>query len=730
MTFSRLGGSAAVFLFSFLLANAVMAQQVHSATEQDHTQDTDHDHEVLEEILVQASPLLLESEEMAQSTTVLRGEALERAASNNIGDTLSILPGVANASFGQNVGRPVIRGQQGFRVGVLNDNMTSSDAAALSQDHGVPSEPFMADQVEVLRGPATLIYGSATIGGVVNIVNGAIPESVPDGGLEGRAILQGDSAADQEFGAARLDFGSGSFAGHVSAFYRRSDDYEIPGRAELFEEDDHDEDEHGHEEDEVFGILENSFLDNEGGSFGGSWIGETWRAGLSYTAYDSKYGIPGGHGHGEEEEEHEDEHEQGEHGHEGEEDEIVTIDMENRRLDALLVGDQPFDGIERLKLNLTHTDYTHTEFEGDEVGTFFAGDTMDSRLELRHEPWAEWTGAFGVQYTDREFLAEGEEAFVPPSDTSTTALFWVETGEFGDWRVDLGVRFESIDISSFELEGHGHDEEEQHEDEHEEEALEPIDRDFDLFSFSSAATYHLDERSHLTFTFANAERAPSDVELFANGPHIATQTFEVGNPDLRVETNRHFAASYRVHQGALTGSLTVYLDDYDDFIYQADTGEEEDGFPERIWSQQDAKFVGTEVELRYDLGDNRAGHWQLFGFYDRVRAELDDGSNVPRIPPRRIGLGLNWDHHAWAGNLLWVNASDQNRTSEFENPTPGYDLVNAEISYLLPITDQGIEIFVKGKNLLDEDIRNSTSFLKDQAPQIGRNFVFGARARF
>ena len=215
----------------------------------------------LDEIAVTATPLRRDVLETAQSTTVLSGEQLRREQHNNIGETLTRQPGVSNASFGENVGRPVIRGLQGSRVGVLNNNMTSSDASGLSQDHAVPVEPFLLDQVEVLRGPATLIYGSGAIGGVVNMVSRAIPAEVPEDGFDGQVTVQGDTAANEGFGAALLDFGQGSFAGNVSAFYRRTDDYEIPGSAELFPEEG--------EEEESSGVLENSFLDNDGGSYRG-----------------------------------------------------------------------------------------------------------------------------------------------------------------------------------------------------------------------------------------------------------------------------------------------------------------------------------------------------------------------------------------------------------------------------------------------------------------------------
>ncbi len=690
------------------------ADEVTGIVPTDRVHGPGHQHDTLEEIVVTATPLARDVVEMSQSATVLQGDSLRRELANSVGETLGRLPGLANASFGENVGRPVIRGLQGARVGVLSNNMNASDASAVSQDHAVAVEPFLADQIEVLRGPATLLYGSGAIGGVVNMVTHSIPQAAPDEPLSGRFMLQGDSAADQRFAAGRLDAGGQQFALHANAFVRRTSDYEIPGQAELHTAE-HDDDEH--EEEDAGGVLHNSFVDNEGGTLGASWFGESWRFGLSATEYRTDYGIPGGH-HAHEEEDDETDHAEDDYedGHEDEHDEDVTIGLDSSRLDLELVGSNPFAGFEQMKLRVADTGYEHTEFEGDEVGTVFTSDTVDGRLELRHHAWGNWTGAMGGQYTDRDFSAVGEEAFVPPSRTHSAAVFWVESAEFDQWQIDMGVRYDSVRIRA-------------------EPAADATStasrRNFKPFSASFGAVWHVSESSHLTFNVARTERAPTDQELFSLGPHIATRTFEVGDAGLDTESSLHFEAGWRLHQGRLTGSLTVYTDRFDDYIYQQDTGTEEDGFPVRLWAQQDADFIGGELELRYDLGRFTTGHWQLTGFADVVRAELDDGGRLPRLPPKRIGLGLDWDHANWSADLLWIHAFAHTRTAEYETRTPGYDLLNAELAWLLPISERfDWEVYLKGNNLLDEDIRNSTSFLKDEAPQIGRNFIFGLRASF
>lgn len=675
---------------------------VTKANEPDRIHGESHEHDELEEVVVTATPLSRNVVEMSQSATVLSGAALDRELANNLGDTLARMPGLANASFGQNVGRPVIRGFDGARVGVLNNNMGAADASAVSQDHAVAVEPFLADQVEVLRGPATLLYGSGAIGGVVNMVTHTIPEGLPDSGFNGRVLAQADSAADQRMAAGRMDMGEGNWAFHASGFNRQTDNYEIPGEAELYHNEQQD---HGTEEPGSPGLLENSFLDNNGGSLGFGYFGEKWRLGLSYTSYSSDYGIPGAHAHHEAAGAHEDDVSD----EDGQEEALVTIGLDADRLESEIVATDPFKGFEQFKLRIVSSDYTHTEFEGSEAGTLFNGDTLDSRVELRHNPWGAWAGAIGAQYTDREFQAIGEEAFVPPSSTRTAALFWVESTDFGDIQLDTGLRYDDIRI----------------------EASEGRRRDYSPLTASLGLVWHMTDRAHITFNAAHAERAPTDQELFADGPHVATLTFEAGDDQLKTESNLHLEAGFRLHQGNLTGSITFYTDDFDDYIYQLDTGTEEDGLPLRRWAQRDAEFRGAELELHYDLGRFASGHWQLSGFFDTVKAELSDGSNVPRIPPRRVGFAMDWDFKGYSANFSWTQAASHSRIAGYESPTPGFSLLNAELAYTFATQGRSEWVmFLKGHNLLNEDIRNSTSFLKDQAPQIGRNFLLGVRAYF
>ena len=648
--------------------------------------------EQLEEVVVTATPLNRDALEMTQATAVLSGDDLLRSLDNSIGETIERIPGVQSAFFGPGVGRPIIRGLEGARVSVLENNIATNDVSSLSADHAVTVEPFLAEQVEVLKGPATLLYGSNGIGGVVNVRTNRVPSRLTDG-VEGAVQLQGDSVSDARFGAASLNYGEGSLGLHADIFYRDREDYDIPGFAE--EEPDADE-------EAVEGILENSFVETSGGSLGLSYLFDGGHAGIAFSRYDNKYGIPGAGHHHEEEDDHGEEED--DHEHEGEEEEeLVSIDIEQEKVDLNTEIASPFAGFDRLRAFASFNDYQHTEFEGNEVGTQFDTDTFEGRLELLHEPVWGWNGVVGVQYYDRDFSAVGEEAFVPPSETERIGLFLLEEQEFGDVLVELGVRIDDVDTDS----------------------VTGVSRSFSPFSASAGMVWHLSDSVHLSGSLSSSERAPVEEELFSDGPHIATQTFEVGDADLDEETSTNAEITLRKHAGAWTGSVTLYRNDFDDFIYLADTGMEEDELPVRVWSQQDADFTGLEAELRYAFTDSL----EMYLMGDTVDAELDDGSNVPRTPPQRFGGGIDWDMERWAVGFDVIRYSSQDDIAAFEDSTDGYTLVGADFAYRFN-TDTRWEIYLRGRNLGDEEARNHTSLLKEGAPLPGRNFIFGIRAQF
>jgi iron complex outermembrane receptor protein len=671
-----------------------------AAAQAEPTEGARHDHDrakQLDELVVTASPLQPGSEEVVKPIEVLAGEALDRQKAGTLGETVAKVVGVQSSFFGAGVGRPIIRGQDGARVQVLEGGISALDVSTVSADHAVTIEPFLADQIEILKGPATLLYGSGAVAGAVNVVDGRIPEMLPENALSGRAELRGNSGADERTGMLRLDGGQRGFAWHVDAFHRESDDYDIPGYAEsaaLREA----EAEAGEGEAEAYGSLPNSALETEGGAFGASWIGERGFIGGAVSTYSSLYGIPG-HAH-------EHEHEEGEE--EEEEEAPVRIDLEQIRYDVKGAIHAPFAGAESIRFRLGRNDYEHTELEGDEVGTRFDNTGTEGRVELVHPEIAGWRGAYGLQIGQRDFEAIGEEAFVPPSRTDDIGLFALEQRDFDRWKLELGARYDGVDVDPEGFET----------------------RDFDAVSASIGALWRFNDTVHLSLGYDRAQRAPTAEELFSNGAHIATQSFEVGDADLDVETANQFEVALHLHRGPLTAKFSAFENAYDDFIYLDDTGTLEDDLPLRQWTQADATFRGFEAEANLQLADNASGAWSLRFFGDKVRASLDDGGNLPRIVPARFGAGASWERDGWRANIGAVRAADQDKVATFETPTDGYTLVDAHLAYHWDTARVGWEVFLDGNNLTDREARTHTSFLKDLAPLPGRTVAFGVRAFF
>lgn len=700
-------------------------------------QDPAHDHaHELDRVVVRATPLPTTAEDLTRPVEVLSGEALDEAKAATLGETVSRLPGVQSSYFGPGVGRPIVRGFEGARVQVLSDGLTTGDVSTVSVDHGVSIEPFLADQVEVLKGPATLLYGSGAIGGAVNVVDGRVPTRATEAPFQGRAELRGNTVNDERTGLVRLDgtSASGRLVFHVDALHRETGDYEIPGYAESEALHEEHEDEHG-EEDRAFGVLPNSALRTDSAALGLSWIGSRGFLGASQSLFNTRYGIPGdAHSHGGHEDEEHDEHEGDEH--EGEEEHgDVRIALDQRRtevrggLDA--VG--PF---QTARLKLARTDYTHTEFEGEEVGTVFDNDTTEARLELAHRAFAGWDGAFGAQWSRRDFSAVGDEAFVPSSRSRDGGAFWLGRRAFGAFATEVGLRYDRNDVDVGP------------------EAIGPS-RSFDTGSASAALRWDVSPDFHVSLGLDRAQRAPTAEELYSDGLHVATGSFEFGTPTLDVETANRAEFGLHWHRGPLTIEASVYAVRFDDFIYLAGTDIEEEA-PVRVWTQADARFTGAEAEIDWTFLDTGADRFALRVFGDTVRARLDGAGtrsvrvavvheddvheydaelqlsgNLPRIAPSRLGTEVRWERGPWRASLGAIRYARQDRVAAGESATPGYTLVDAHLTWHLDTKGGNAwELFLDGTNLLDEEARVHTSFLKDYAPLPGRAIGFGVRAFF
>lgn len=724
----------------------------------------DHRAEI-ETIVVTALPLERTKLESAQPVDVLAGTKLEDRRGMTLGETLMNQPGVHSSAYGAGAGRPIIRGLGGLRVRILENGLSSADTAAQSDDHAVTVDPMLVERIEILRGPATLLYGSGAVGGVVNIVDNRIPERVPER-LEGRFEARGDTVANERSGVFSLSGGGGNFAWHVDGSRRDADDYRIPGKARI--EDDvhhhhgHDHG-HGHEHDKDRDRrLENSFVESQSGTIGASWVGERGFLGMSFRAFDTEYGIPAPHAH-EDDHDHGHDHERHgfltstarplsdhghDHGHEAK-DEFVFVDMQQRRWDLRGGLDNPLPGFARGSLRMSYNDYEHQELKLDAHGhdhghdhdhnqfTGFKLGSFQTRLELEREPIAGWRGAVGVQFENEELEAGGGKSFIPDGETRSVGLFILEEKRFGDFIFSAGARAERARVklnghdhghahalakgSTYGLEhDHGHDH--SHED---------IDRrSFTAWSVSFGSLWHLSENWRSSLNYSRAQRAPSHTELFADGPHLATFSFELGDPRLGKETTNGLDFGVHYHSREFDFEVSLFYNDIRDFIFLADTGDTDHGLAVRQFRQDDAEFYGLESQAIWRLEENGFGHFDLRLNFDTVRGRLDTGGSLPRISPTRFGGGVDWRKGPMRSSVDLMRVQRQSNVAESESETPGYNMLNVQFGYQFDLGDMQMEAFAQGHNLLNEEARAHTSFLKNFAPLPGRNFRFGLRGRF
>jgi iron complex outermembrane receptor protein len=658
--------------------------------------------------------------ELAQPVTVLSGQDLRIRDDATIGETLAQQPGVSSTGYAPGSSRPVIRGLEGARIRVLESGIGSLDVSDTSPDHAVSFEPLSVETAEVVRGPATLLYGSNAVGGVINVLTDRIPRVKRDRTINGSLDLFGGSVADYWGGRAAVEAGSGPIQVHGDFLKRRTQDYSIPGFA--WSEAVREAEEGLHDEEEgvesPFGVLPNSDLDSQSGSVGLSYVGSRGFIGASFTGYDTNFGIPPGlHVH-EEEHDHEGEHE-GEHeghDHEGEHEEghdhgDVRSDLSQRRLDLDSELHEPFAGFRTAKLRFGVADYTHAEVEGDEIGTQFFNDAWEGRVELNHRPWGVARGSFGFQIGRRELEAAGAEAFMPPSRTDAWGLFAFEDLGNGPWKLQLGARYENQKVEAF-----GDD---------------PSSRDLNGFTASVGTTWKGDSGWGLGLSLTRADRLPTAIELYANGPHIATRTFEVGNPNLDNETSWGFDATFGKREGHVTAEVSGFVNSFDGYIYERLTGEVEDDLFVVEFTQADARFFGLEAEAMIDLVHRGTQHLDLELMADYVRAELTaTGSPVPRIPPFGWRGALHYRDVRWNGRLEVLGRAKQNRTADLELPTKGYAFLNASLGYRLFAGRTVFELTLIGRNLTNADGRNHSSFTKEFVPLPGRDLRLALRVDF
>jgi iron complex outermembrane receptor protein len=657
-----------------------------------------------EVVVVTASALGDRQDRVAQGVSILSAsEAVTGAISGTLGETLAGLPGVRATFYGPNASRPVIRGLGEDRIRVLSNGLTGIDASTQSPDHAPTADGLEAASIEVLRGPAALRYGGNAIGGVVNVVTGLIPLSPVDGNVDGAAFA-GVSTAEEarSFGAAATFQAGGGLKLRAEGWSRESGDYAIPGfvesaRLRRAEGEDDAQAERG--------TVPNSDGEASALGLGIGWTGAGIEAGLSVRAQTSLYGIPGTHHHHHGDEEHEDAD------HDEEEDGGPVIDLDQTRVDGrLALVNLPV--FESLSLAATWGDYEHAEIEpGGEVGTVFANTGWEARLEAKQQSRelgsVTWTGLTGIQLGRNDFSAVGEEAFVPPVEIAQSGIFAVQRLEWGQLRLEGGARFEHRRYETATLK-----------------------REFDLGSFAVSAGWTPDDRFNATVSLSRTERAPTEIELFADGPHVATSTYEIGNPYLKIEAGLSLEAAARWRAGPLSLEASLWRIDFENFATFLPTGALIDDLPVVVIFQEDALLTGGEIGARLDLGAGGPLDWSVTADLDWVEGRYDRSGPIPRIPPLTATLGLDASGEIWRARAWVTHSADQTDVSAEELPTDSATTLNARFGWK-PVEAGGqVEIVLEGTNLTDEEVREHTSFLKDLLPKPGRSIRLSVRATF
>jgi iron complex outermembrane receptor protein len=603
---------------------------------------------IVDEIIVTGTPFAVEPDALTSNVDVLTRETLDLAPPAGLGDVLSGLPGVRSTFFGPGASRPVIRGLSGPRVLVLSNGVGQVDASALSPDHAVASDPLEARRIEVIRGPATLAYGGSAIGGVVNVIDDRIPETPAADGVDGRATASVSSVDDGRTAATNVKLGRGPWVVAADAVRRESDDYAVPvppeSRRLAASEG---------EEPEPADTVENSAVELTQYGVGVSYVTGTGFFGVSVRRTDTLYGAPGHaheHEHAEGEEEDEEEHD---------EEEDVRIDLEQTRVDLRGESDIDFGPFSRIRFTGGYAEYEHTELEGAEIGTVFTNQGAEGRLELVQRERDGWEGAIGVQALTREFDAVGEEAYVGRTDISEVGAFTLQRVDRGGYGFEGGVRIDrrSLDNVTFG------------------------ERSFSNVSASAGTFVRPSDQIFAGVNLSRNARAPTEAELFAQGPHIATRAFEIGDQSLDSEVSYSLDAALHFEEGPVELDAHAFIARYQDFIDLRPTGEvdEESELPIFVYRQTDATFHGFELEYAYAFARTPGREWRAEAAYDYVRGDTELGPTA-RIPPWSLTGRLVHDGEAIDASLEVRHVAEQDRVADFELPTDAYTLVNALVS--------------------------------------------------
>ncbi|WER46175.1 TonB-dependent receptor [Cupriavidus sp. WKF15] len=664
----------------------------------------------LKEVVVTANPLGSELNDMVAPVSSLSGDALSLRQNSTLGETLDKLPGVSSSYFGPNASRPVIRGLDGDRIKVLQNGGSTVDASTLSYDHAVPVDPLVAERIEVVRGPAALMYGGNAIGGVVNVIDNRIPKEPIEGiggAVDASATAGGDVARNA---SALVEAGNGQFAIHADAFARKTSDLHIPGFARSDRLRASQPLPEG--ETEASGRLPNTSAQQDGGSLGGSYTWADGFIGANYSAYRNEYGTPA-------------------------EDDVrlkmrqdrFALEGEARNLQANTSGI-----VESVKGKFSYTDYEHKEIEDGQTGTIFKNQGWDARFEAKHGKIGRMSGVVGTQFGHTQFSALGEEAFVPSTDTDNVALFVFEElplDSAGDFKLNFGGR---LDHSGIRASANGND------------RFSDANRSFNATSASAGLLYKLNSLWSLTSNVSYTERAPTFYELYANGPHVATGAWELGDPNANKERATSVDLGMRYKYGPHSASVSGYYSRFANYLALMSTGRARDdagdvvapgspgSLPEFQYLGVPATLYGFEAEGKARLFQKMLTSSDTLDFEaraDYVRGEnRNTGEPLPRLAPLRLGGALVYGAGPWGARVDVTYAAKQTRVPANDTPTDAYTLLSLALTYKFKTSGTQTLVYLRGDNLTNQEARNASSILRDIAPLPGRSVKVGFRTMF
>ena len=644
-------------------------------------------------VVVTGNPL--RTGDIAVPVTTLSGDALVLRRGSTLGETLDQLPGVSASYFGPNASRPIIRGQDGDRIRVLSNSGASFDASSLSNDHATAIDPLVIERIEVLRGPAALLYGGSATGGVVNTIDNRIPRQAV-GAPTGTAELRFGGAASERGASALVEAGSSGFALHGDSFWRQTDDLKVPE----------------FDRPVALGTQRRSTLVNsasraDGGAIGASWVGRSGYLGAAVDTYRNTYGTVA--------------------------EEDVIIRMVRDKFSLAGEWRDPGGPLKTVRGQAHFTDYQHQEIEGSgAVATTFKNRGSDTRFEAEHMPLTlaggSLAGVLGVQTENTRFSALGDEAFVPGTHTAQTAGFIYEELALGAGKLTFGGRAERTRVDSA-----GDD------------AGAPApkfgpaqSRTFNTANAAIGGLLNIGPQWQLSANLAYTQRAPTFYELYANGVHVATAAYERGNAANAKETGRNLDLALQWKQGDNRLRVGAFESRFSNYIALLRTQEPDhvdaagNTFPIYAFTGVQARFSGFELEGAWRALAG-ASTLDLDGKLDLVRAtNQSSGEPLPRIAPRRLTLGANGATGPWSGRIEVVNAAPQSRVPADDVATEGYTLVNLSGSYRVRIGDADALLFAKLANVGDRLAYNAATIatVRPLAPLAGRSLALGVRVSF